>query len=107
LTLSQAVIYLAAAPKSNAATLAIARAKAEIERNGAKPTPAHLADSHSMRGRAQGKGKGYRYPHDFPNHFVEQQYLPDGVEGTPFYEPTEQGQEAKIKRRMEERKHSS
>ena len=103
LTLSQAVTYLAAAPKSNAATIAIGRVREEIQKNGAKPTPSHLADSHSMSGRQQGKGRGYKYPHDFPGHYVEQQYLPDGVEGTPFYEPTEEGTEAKIKKRMEVR----
>ena len=103
LTLSQAVTYLAAAPKSNAATIAIGRATEEIKTNGAKPVPIPLRDSHYPGGKQMGHGEGYLYPHDFPSHYVEQQYLPDGVQGTPFYEPTEQGQEAKIKRRIEER----
>lgn len=103
LTLSQAVTYLAAAPKSNAATIAIGRATEEIKTNGAKPVQIPLRDSHYPGGKQMGHGAGYLYPHDFPNHHVEQQYLPDGVQSTPFYEPTEEGQEAKIKRRMEER----
>jgi putative ATPase len=103
LTLSQAVCYLAAAPKSNAATIAIGRATEEIRTHGAKPVPKPLRDSHYPGGKAMGHGKGYLYPHDFPGHYVAQQYLPDGVQGTPFYEPTEEGTEARIKRRMEER----
>ena len=104
LTLSQTVAYLAAAPKSNAATLAIGRVMAELKTNGAKPVPIPLRDSHYPGGKAMGHGKDYQYPHDFPNHHVAQQYLPDNAQGTPYYEPTTQGQEAEIKRRMEERK---
>ena len=103
LTLSQAVCYLAAAPKSNACTLAIGRVREEIQQHGAKPVPFHLRDKRSMGGRQPGKHDAYRYPHDYPNHYVEQQHLPDDVQGTPFYQPTDQGIEAKIKRRMEER----
>lgn len=104
LTLSQAVCYLAAAPKSNACTIAIGKAIEEIKTNGTKPVPLPLRDSHYPGGKAMGHGKGYLYPHDFPGHYVEQQYLPDGVQGLPFYEPTEQGAEAKLKRRMDERR---
>jgi putative ATPase len=107
LTLSQAVCYLAAAPKSNACTIAIDRATEELRANGSKPVPMPLRDSHYPGGKKLGHGAGYLYPHDFPNHYVEQQYLPDGVTGTPFYEPTEEGTEAKIKRRIENRKLSS
>ncbi len=103
LTLSQAVIYLAAAPKSNSATIAIGRVMAELKANGAKRVPAPLRDSHYPGGKRLGHGTGYLYPHDFPGHYVEQQYLPEGVEGTPFYEPTDEGSEARIKRRMAER----
>ena len=98
------LVYLAAAPKSNAATLAIGRVMAELKTNGAKPVPIPLRDSHYPGGKAMGHGKDYQYPHDFPNHHVAQQYLPDNAQGTPYYEPTTQGQEAEIKRRMEERK---
>ena len=104
LTLSQTVCYLAAAPKSNACTIAIGRATQEIKANGPGPVPVHLRDSHYPGGKALGHGKEYQYPHDFPSHYIPQQYLPDEVQGTPFYKPTEEGAEAKIKRRMEERK---
>ncbi|HLK54968.1 MAG TPA: replication-associated recombination protein A [Chthonomonadaceae bacterium] len=107
LTLSQAVTYLAAAPKSNAATIAIGRAMEEIKTHGTKPVPKPLRDSHYPGGKAMGHGTGYLYPHDFPDHYVEQQYLPDDIQGTPFYEPTEQGAEARIKKRMEDRKQPS
>ncbi len=103
LTLSQAVCYLAAAPKSNAATLAIGRATEELRTHGSRPVPVPLRDGHYPGGKKLGHGVGYLYPHDFPGHYVAQQYLPDGVEGLPFYEPTEEGAEAKIKRRMEAR----
>jgi putative ATPase len=105
LTLSQAVCYLAAAPKSNACTTAIGKAMEEIKRHGTKPVPVPLRDSHYPGGKAMGHGKGYLYPHDFPGHYVKQQYLPDDVQGTPFYEPTDQGQEARIQRRLRERAH--
>ena len=104
LTLSQTVAYLAAAPKSNAATIAIGRVMEEIKTNGAKPVPIPLRDSHYPGGKAMGHGKDYLYPHDFPGHYVAQPYLPDGAGGTPFYEPTTEGAEAEIKRRMEQRK---
>ena len=103
LTLSQTVAYLAAAPKSNAATVAIGRVMAELKTNGAKPVPIPLRDSHYPGGKAMGHGKDYLYPHNFPNHYVAQQYLPEDAQGTPYYEPTEQGQEAEIQRRMAER----
>lgn len=106
LTLSQAVCYLAAAPKSNACTIAIGRAMEEIKTNGTMPVPLPLRDSHYPGGKAMGHGKGYLYPHDFPGHYIEQQYLPAGLD-TVFYEPTEEGAEAKIKRRMNERKSST
>lgn len=101
LILAQTTIHLATAPKSNSATIAIGKALDEIRNHGAKPVPPHLCDGNSVTGRVLKKGRNYLYPHDFPNHYVEQQYLPDGVAGTPFYEPTEQGHEAKIKRRLE------
>lgn len=94
---SQVVSYLAAAPKSNAATLAIARAKAAVQQGESVKVPKHLQDSHY----ADSEAEGYLYPHDFPSAFVDQQYMPDGVSGG-FYEATEYGYEALIKRRMEE-----
>jgi putative ATPase len=103
LTLSHAVCYLACAPKSNAATVAIGLAMDEIRNNGSKPVPLHLRDSHYPGGKRMGHGTGYLYPHDFPGNHVAQSYLPAGVEGRPFYVPTDQGTEAKIARRMADR----
>ena len=104
LTLSQAVIYLAAAAKSNSAATAMGRASEEVRANGLKRVPLHLRSSAYPGGKGMGHGKDYIYPHDFPGHYVEQDYLPEGVHGLPFYEPTEEGAEVRIKRRMEERK---
>ena len=104
ITLAQTTVYLSAAPNSNAAYLAIDRALNEIKTQGAKPVPPPIADGRSMQGRTSEKGRGYKYPHDFPEHYVSQRYLPEGVTGTPFYEPTELGAEAKIKARMERRR---
>lgn len=101
--LAQATTYLAAAPKSNAAYLGIERALAEIRAHGAKPVPAHLLDAHSVEGHFM--QQPYLYPHDYPGHYVDQSYLPDGVQGLPFYQPTEQGYEAQIKQRLEARQH--
>ncbi len=103
LTLSQAVCYLACAAKSNSATTAIGRAADEIRLNGPKPVPTHLRDSHYPGGKRMGHGVGYLYPHDFPGHHVAQAYLPAGVQGLPYYEPSDQGAEVKIARRMAER----
>jgi putative ATPase len=104
LILAQAVTYLASAPKSNASTLAIGRAMEEIQTHGAQPVPVHLRDSSYPGGKRLGHGRDYLYPHEFPGHFVEQQYLPPELPRRPYYEPTEEGHEAKIKRRMESRR---
>ncbi len=107
LTLAQAVTYLAAAPKSNASTIAIGRAMEAVKAHGVEPVPIHLRDTHYPGGKKLGHGVDYLYPHDFPGHYVAQDYLPPGLPESPFYEPTEEGIEAKIKRRMEARKSSS
>ena len=104
LTLSQAVIYLACASKSNSATVAIGKAMQEIKQNGPKPVPEHLRDAHYPGARKLGHGKGYLYPHDFPGHHVKQSYLPDEYTGEMFYTPGEEGHEAKMKARVENRK---
>ncbi len=95
--LAQAVTYIAAAPKSNAAYLAIDKALADTSGE----VPKHLRDTHYKGAKAFGHGVGYKYPHDFPNHFVDQQYLPDKKISARYYEPTAQGFEAQIKRRLE------
>lgn len=98
--LSQAVTYVASAPKSNASCLAISRAMEAVKNTKTSPVPVHLQDSHYPGAQKLGHGKGYLYAHDFPNHYVKQQYLPDGLEEAGFYEPTEQGYEKQIRERL-------
>lgn len=99
--LAQAVTYIAAAPKSNAAYLAIDAALADVKNNsGADEVPVHLRDTSYKGAKFFGHGKGYKYPHDFENHFVEQQYLPDSRAENRYYQPTELGREAEIKKSL-------
>ena len=98
--LAQAVTYIAGAPKSNAAYLAIDRALADAKTSNDE-VPKHLRDTHYKGAKIFGHGVGYKYPHDFDNHFVRQQYLPDKKISARYYEPTTQGTEAEIKRRLE------
>ncbi len=100
LNLAQSALYLATAPKSNS-TLGIGAALADIERLGALDIPNHLKDG-SRDSRALGHGKGYKYPHDFENHFVAQQYLPDDVRDKIYYTPGTLGYEQQISQRLQE-----
>lgn len=95
--LAQAVTYIAGAPKSNAAYLAIDKALADTQGE----VPKHLRDTSYKGAKTFGHGAGYKYPHDFANHFVRQQYLPDEKISSRYYKPTEQGAEAAIKQRLE------
>ena len=99
--LSQAVTYVATAPKSNAACNAVFDALEAVKSRKTMPVPVHLQDAHYKGAAKLGHGQGYLYAHDFPNHYVKQQYLPDGMEGSVFYQPTENGYERKIKEHME------
>ena len=100
--LSQAVIYVATAPKSNSAITAIDKAINDIEREGKSfPVPVHLKDSHYRDASKYGFGKDYKYPHEFQGHYVEQNYLPDELKRRIYYEPDGQGKEAEIKERLE------
>ncbi|MCX5786857.1 MAG: replication-associated recombination protein A [Elusimicrobia bacterium] len=94
--LAQAAIYVACSPKSNASYMAVNEAMAEAEKGKERPVPMHLRDA-TKDGEAFGHGKGYKYPHDFPNHYVEQEYMP---EPKTFYRPTDQGFEAEIAKRL-------
>ncbi len=94
--LAQAVTYIASAPKSNAAYLAVDKAMAEVESGKMRDVPNHLKDASQDRERL-GHGEGYLYPHDFPGHYVPQDYWPDPIK---LYEPTELGYEAEIKKRL-------
>ena len=101
--LAQAVTYIASAPKSNAAYLAIDAALADVKNNpNADEVPQHLKDTHYKGAKFFGNGKGYKYPHDFDGHFVKQQYLPDSRRNNQYYFPTENGKEAEIKKLLEE-----
>ncbi len=97
--LAQAAIYLATAPKSNSAG-AYFEALADVEKQGIAEVPDHLKDSSRDR-EALGHGKDYKYPHQYPEHFVRQQYLPDGLQGRHYYQPSDEGYEKEIKRRLE------
>lgn len=94
--LSQAVTYIASAPKSNAATVAIGRAMDTVQHTKTPPIPAHLQDAHYKSAGKLGHGAGYLYAHAYPGHYVRQQYLPDDLIGEKFYEPTENGYEQTI-----------
>lgn len=96
--LAQAVTFVAAAPKSNAAYLAVDKALTEASNGPRREVPLHLRDA-SMDGKTRGHGQGYLYAHDFPDHWVRQEYMPKPVR---FYEPDGQGDEARIKKRLDE-----
>jgi len=99
--LSQAVTYVASAPKSNAASEAIFAANEAVRTTKTAPIPVHLQDAHYKGAAKLGHGDGYQYAHNYPNHYVAQQYLPDGLTGRRFYEPTENGYEKRIKEWLE------
>ena len=105
--LSQAAAYVACAPKSNAACNAIFAANEEICRSGNLPIPTHLQDAHYKGAAKLGRGTGSQYAHDYPNHYVKQQYLPYELTGKVFYEPSWNGYEAKIREHMKKIKSES
>lgn len=96
LILSQACIYIACAPKSNASTNAVYEAMEAVKSGVTAPIPVHLQDAHYRGHEELGHGIGYLYAHDYPNHYVKQQYLPDGLTDRKFYRPTENGYEKTI-----------
>ena len=98
--LSQAVLYVACAPKSNACVNAIGCAMETVEKTGNLPIPVHLQDAHYKGAAKLGHGTGYLYAHDYPDHYVEQQYLPYELDGKEFYHPSGNGYEVKIKEHM-------
>lgn len=98
--LAQAVSYVACAPKSNAAYLGIDKALSDVRNIRIRTVPPHLKDAHYSGAKELEHGIGYKYAHDYPNHYVEQQYLPDELMGTVYYEPTENGLERRIKEHL-------
>lgn len=99
--LAEATNYVACAPKSNASYLSIDAAMHMVASGQTPPIPVHLQDSHYKSAGKLGHGIGYQYAHDFKNHYVAQQYLPDALAGTHFYEPTDMGYEKQIRDHLE------
>ena len=97
IVLAHAVTYVASAPKSNAAYLAVDKALSVVRESRTAPVPTYLCDAHYKGAGKLGRGIGYKYAHDYPNHYVEQQYLPDAYKDMTFYEPTENGYEQTIR----------
>ena len=97
IVLAQAVTYMASAPKSNSAINAIDKAMRVVQETKTPPVPVHLQDAHYKSSGKLGHGKGYKYAHDYKNNYVKQQYLPDGLTGEVFYEPSENGYEQQIR----------
>jgi len=100
LNLSQAAVYLALAPKSNASYRAIARARQDVREQGAQLPPSHLQDSHYPGARKLGRGAGYEYPHDLPEGVSDQPLLPEALGDPKYYEPTDRGFETKLRERL-------
>jgi putative ATPase len=100
LNLSQAAVYLALAPKSNASYKAIARARADVQREGAADPPPYLQDAHYYGARKLGRGTGYEHPHELPDGVSSQSLLPEGLEDRHYYEPTARGFEQDLRKRI-------
>ncbi len=98
--LSQAVAYIATAPKSNSSVVAIEEAMRAVQETPNITIPVHLKDAHYKGAAKLGHGQGYLYAHDYPDHYVEQQYLPYELDGKEFYRPSGNGYEVKIKEHM-------
>ena len=101
LALAQAAVYLATAPKSNAIYTAYQRVQRDIREVENMPVPFHIRNAPTKLMEDLGYGKDYKYPHDYPDHFVEEEYLPENLKGRTYYHPTEQGFEREIKKRLE------
>src|SRR5690606_16560309 len=98
--LAQAAVYVATAPKSNAVYKGIDKALEDVETKVIGKVPIHLKDGSYPGAKALGHGIGYKYPHDYENAYVKQQYLPDEFAGKKYYEPTDYGYEKEIKKRL-------
>ena len=98
--LAQAAAYVASAPKSNSAIMAIDEAMQSVRNEKISGVPNHLKDAHYKSAGKLGHGTGYKYAHDYPNHYVRQQYLPDEVESEHFFHLSENGYEKEIKQHM-------
>lgn len=99
--LAETTVYLATSPKSNSAYLAIDDALAEVKKSGNLPVPLDIRNAPTKLMKSLGYGKNYKYPHDYPNHYVSQQYLPDDIKGYTFWTPQDNDIEQKIKQRID------
>ena len=102
--MAEAAVYLATAPKSNSAYAAYLKAKEDVEKTHHLPVPLHLRNAPTGLMRASGYGKGYKYAHDYDGNYVEQQHLPEELSGRNYYEPSGQGFELEIEKRIKERR---
>lgn len=101
LILAEATLAVALAPKSNAVTVAIEQARADVRKGKGGPVPAHLRDSHYAGAKGLGHGEGYKYAHDYPHAVAPQQYLPDDLKNTRYYKPTPRGNESILTKRLD------
>jgi putative ATPase len=97
LNITQAIIYICESPKSNSVVMAVEKAFEAAENAYQIPVPAHLRDTHYRGAETLGNGIGYKYPHEYKNHYTKQQYLPDNLKDLVLYEPSDEGYEKKIK----------
>ena len=104
LALAQAAVYLATAPKSNSLYTAYQGIQKDVRESENMPVPFHIRNAPTSLMEELGYGRGYRYPHDYPDHFVEEEYLPENLKGRTYYHPTDQGFEREIKKRLENRR---
>ena len=103
LSLTQAIIAVCESPKSNSVVMALDSSAADVEKGGFAPVPVHLRDTHYAGHERLGSGTAYKYPHDYPGHWVAQAYMPPEVEGHRYYIPSDQGQELKLRERRRTR----
>ena len=99
LSMAQAIIAICESPKSNSVVMALDQSVADAEKGGFGPVPIHLRDTHYAGHERLGSGAQYQYPHDFPGHWVKQEYMPPEVKGRRYYIPSDQGQELKLRER--------
>ena len=102
--LAETTVYLATSPKSNSAYLSIGEALAEVQKSGNLPVPLDIRNAPTRLMKSLGYGKNYKYPHDYPNHYVKQQYLPDALVGKTFWVPQDNEAEVRIKQRLDKLK---
>ena len=98
--LAEVTVYLATCPKSNSAYAALNKATEDVRSTVQQPVPLHLRNAVTGLMRKEGYGKGYKYAHDYPGHFVSQEFLPNSLKGRRYYQPSEEGAEKEIGRRM-------